>query len=86
MGSEYIAYNLKPKPIASFRIHFQLNFRTINPTGLLVYSQGSSGDYIHLQLLEGTLRWVKDYKIANFIEKAFTESKDVTRLFKFRFT
>ena len=56
MGSEYIAYNLKPKPIASFRIHFQLNFRTINPTGLLVYSQGSSGDYIHLQLLEGTLR------------------------------
>ena len=34
----------------------QLHFKTIHPNGVLLFSEGSSDDFIHLELEHGTIR------------------------------
>ena len=55
-GREYIAYGLQSQHRGSRSNNIQLKFKTIYPTGILVYSRGSQGDFVHLELIDGTLR------------------------------
>lgn len=55
-GHEYITYDLRSRPIGARQNRIQLKFKTIYPTGILIYSRGSQDDYVQLELRDGVLR------------------------------
>ena len=55
-GQEYITYDLRSRSLDARRNQIQLEFKTIHPTGILIYSRGSQDDYIQLELRHGVLR------------------------------
>ncbi|EDO39261.1 predicted protein [Nematostella vectensis] len=56
-GSQYISYNIKPSEIRSKKNILSFRFKTIHPSGLLIYSRGSTWDYIQLELIQGALKY-----------------------------
>lgn len=55
-GREYFSYNFKIRPaITTNKNAISLRFKTIHPSGLMLYSRGIS-DYIKLELLNGVLK------------------------------
>merc|ERR1719189_2674538 len=50
-----IKRDLSSRPIASLRDTIRLRFKTNHENGILLYSKGSQGDYIALQLVENRL-------------------------------
>ncbi len=55
-GAELVTVDLTEQKIASenSRITFQL--KTISPFGLILYSKGTQGDYIIIEIVQGRLR------------------------------
>ena len=54
-GSSLIRKDLSRSPVASLRDSFRLRFKTNKENGVILYSRGSQGDYIALQLVENRL-------------------------------
>lgn len=55
-GTGYITYDLRSNIIASLTNHIVFSFKTFRPSGLLLYSSGSQGDFISIELIHGRLR------------------------------
>ena len=51
-GKSMIKLDLSRNPVASLRDTVRLRFKTNHESGVLLYSKGSQGDYIALQLVE----------------------------------
>ncbi|XP_040565302.1 neurexin-4 [Lepeophtheirus salmonis] len=54
-GTALIQRDLSTHPIASLRDTFRLRFKTNEENGIILYSRGSQGDYLALQLVENRL-------------------------------
>lgn len=54
-GQEYFSYSLKNDNIPTDKNVITLRFKTIHPSGLLIYSRGTS-DYVQLELINGVLK------------------------------
>lgn len=54
-GKEYLTYSLKDASIPADKNFITFRFKTIHPSGLLIYSRGNS-DYIQLELINGVLK------------------------------
>lgn len=54
-GQEYLTYSLKDVSIPASQNFITFRFKTIHPSGLLIYSRGNS-DYIQLELINGVLK------------------------------
>ena len=55
-GKELITYDLTENRIAAEQNRITFRFRTINSFGLIFYSKGTQGDYLTIELVEGSLR------------------------------
>lgn len=55
-GQEYITYDLRSRPLGARQNQIQLSFKTMHPTGILIYSRGSQDDYVQLELRHEVLR------------------------------
>ena len=55
-GWQYISYDLQSTPIETTRNDISFSFKTVHPSGLLVHSGGSFGDFITIELVHGKLR------------------------------
>ena len=55
-GTGYITYDLRSKSIATKINHITFSFKTFRPSGLLVHSSGSQGDFITIELIHGQIR------------------------------
>ena len=55
-GSQYIAYPIPSNEIGSTSDRILLSFRTAEPYGLLLYSGGTQGDFVALEIIRGKLR------------------------------
>jgi len=51
-GTALIRRDLSRHPVASLRDIFRFRFKTNKENGIILYSRGSQGDYIALQLIE----------------------------------
>lgn len=55
-GTGYITYDLRSDSIATEINHITFAFKTFRPSGLLLHSSGSQGDFITIELVHGRLR------------------------------
>ena len=55
-GKEFITYDLTETRIATEQNRITFRFKTINSFGLIFYSKGTQGDYLTIELVEGSLR------------------------------
>ena len=55
-GSQYIAYPIPSHEIGSTSDRILLSFKTAEPYGVLLYSGGTQGDFISLEIIRGKLR------------------------------
>lgn len=55
-GTGYITYDLRSNTIATKRNDITLSFKTFRPSGLMVHSSGSQGDFITIELIHGRVR------------------------------
>ena len=55
-GTGYISYDLRLNSIATKTNHITFWFKTFRPSGLMVHSSGSQGDFITIELIHGRLR------------------------------
>lgn len=55
-GTGYITYDLRSNSIATKTNHITFSFKTFRPSGLMVHSSGSQGDFITIELIHGQLR------------------------------
>ena len=55
-GSEIITLDLTMRTIAAKDNRITFRFKTIHPFGVILYSRGTQGDYISIDLVEGKLR------------------------------
>jgi hypothetical protein len=56
-GGEYISKNIRREEIHSQKLHVVFQFKTIDPSSLLLFSANHEyGDYISLELIGGKLR------------------------------
>lgn len=55
-GSQYIAYPLPPHEMGSTSDRIVLSFKTAEPFGVLLYSGGTQGDFVALEIIRGKLR------------------------------
>lgn len=57
-GAEYITYDLYKKEISTQNLNIVFKFKTINPSGLFLFSENTfHGDFISLELIDGRLRY-----------------------------
>ncbi|KAL9975257.1 hypothetical protein ACROYT_G012399 [Oculina patagonica] len=56
-GTGYITYDLRSNSIATKTNHITFSFKTFRPSGLMVHSSGSQGDFITIELIHGQLRF-----------------------------
>jgi contactin associated protein-like 2 len=54
-GSSLVRLDLTREPISASRESIQLRFKTAAASGVLLYSRGSQGDFIALQLRDNRL-------------------------------
>lgn len=54
-GTSLVRLDLLRDPIAAARETIRFRFKTSNPNGVLLYSRGTQGDYVALQLKENRL-------------------------------
>ena len=54
-GKSMIKRDLSRHPVTSIRDSFRFRFKTNNENGVILYSRGSQGDYIALQMVESRL-------------------------------
>lgn len=59
-GRDYIEYDLNANmnTMDSVKTEIELRFKTIHPNGLLLFSKGTTNDFLQLELKEGTIRLV----------------------------
>ena len=55
-GSQYIAYPIPSHEIGSTSDRILLSFKTTQPYGVLLYSGGTQGDFVTLEIIRGKLR------------------------------
>jgi hypothetical protein len=55
-GTALIRRDLSRHPVASLRDTFRFRFKTNKENGIILYSRGSQGDYLALQLVENRLK------------------------------
>lgn len=56
-GNEYITYDLRRSAIAKDETRLTFRFKTINPSGLILFSSNPmQDDFISVELLQGKLR------------------------------
>ena len=55
-GSQYIAYPIPSHEIGSTSDRIELSFKTAEPYGVLLYSGGTQGDFVALEIIRGKLR------------------------------
>ncbi|KAJ7370340.1 hypothetical protein OS493_032838 [Desmophyllum pertusum] len=56
-GTGYITYDLRSNTIATKTNDITLSFKTFRPSGLMVHSSGSQGDFITIELIHGRVRF-----------------------------
>jgi contactin associated protein-like 2 len=54
-GSSLVSLDLLRDPIAATRESIRFRFKTSNANGVVMYSRGTQGDYIALQLKENQM-------------------------------
>lgn len=54
-GTSLVRYDLLRDPIAAWREAIKFRFKTSYPNGILMYSKGTQGDYIALQIRENRM-------------------------------
>lgn len=54
-ATSMVAMDLTHEPIASLRDHIRFRFRTTHPDAMLMYSRGTQGDFIALQLVQNRM-------------------------------
>lgn len=54
-GTSLVKWDLTREPISASRESFRLRFKTSVASGVLMYSRGSQGDFIALQLRDNRL-------------------------------
>lgn len=54
-GTALLKYDLYREPIAALRESIRFRFKTSSPNGVLLYSRGTQGDYIALQLRDNRM-------------------------------
>ncbi|XP_068245600.1 neurexin-4 isoform X1 [Palaemon carinicauda] len=54
-GNSLIAMDLEKEPITSIRDHIRFRFRTTFPDAMMMYSRGTQGDYLALQLVQNRM-------------------------------
>jgi contactin associated protein-like 2 len=54
-GSSLVSLDLLRDPIAAIRESIRFRFKTSNANGIVMYSRGTQGDYIALQLKENQM-------------------------------
>lgn len=54
-STSLLKYDLLREPIAALSESIKFRFKTTSPNGVLLYSRGSQGDYIALQLLDNRM-------------------------------
>ncbi|KXJ24228.1 Contactin-associated protein-like 2 [Exaiptasia diaphana] len=59
-GPQYISYDIRTNRISTDNTHISLQFKTFHPSGVLIYSSGTQGDFITLELIQGKLRFAID--------------------------
>lgn len=57
-GPQFISYDVRTNRISAETNHISLQFKTFHPSGMLIYSSGTQGDFITLELIQGKLRYV----------------------------
>lgn len=55
-GQQFISYDLRSNRISAETNQISLEFKTFHPSGMLIYSSGTQGDFITLELIQGKLR------------------------------
>ena len=55
-GTELITVDLSENKIATEESRFSFRLKTINSFGLILYSRGTQGDYILIEMVQGRLR------------------------------
>lgn len=73
-GSEHISYDLRSRRIAAENNHISFEFKTFQPSGLIIYSSGTQGDFVKIELVDGRLRWVQLWE-----DSLFYRSKDTVK-------
>ncbi|XP_048576570.1 contactin-associated protein-like 2 isoform X2 [Nematostella vectensis] len=59
-GEEYISYDLRSNRIATETNHISMQFKTFHPSGLVMHSSGTQGDFVTLEMIHGKLRLTID--------------------------
>jgi contactin associated protein-like 2 len=54
-GSSLVSLNLLRDPISALKENLKFRFKTSHANGLILYSRGTQGDYIALQLKENQM-------------------------------
>lgn len=54
-GSSLVRWDLRPQPITSSRESIKFRFKTNSMHGVLMYSRGTQGDFIALQLRDNRM-------------------------------
>lgn len=55
-GQQMITYDVTERQFSKEKFRITFRFKTINPFGLIFYSKGTQGDYITIELVDGSLR------------------------------
>lgn len=64
-GTSLVSLDLLRDPIAASRETIQFRFKTSNANGILMYSRGTQGDYLALQLREN--RMILNINLGKFL-------------------
>ncbi|XP_069969361.1 neurexin-4 isoform X3 [Penaeus vannamei] len=54
-GNSMVIMDLHRVPVASLRDHIRFRFRTTHPDAMMMYSRGTQGDYLSLQLVQNKM-------------------------------
>lgn len=55
-GGGFVSFDLKSIPGNPRQSSLHLRFRTISPNGLLVYSKGTTGHFLRMEIVQGRLQ------------------------------
>ncbi|EDO39259.1 predicted protein [Nematostella vectensis] len=66
-GEEYISYDLRSNRIATETNHISMQFKTFHPSGLVMHSSGTQGDFVTLEMIHGKLRHMSMYTLSHLL-------------------
>ena len=55
-GNGFIIYDLSSDTISTEKNHITMSFKTFRPSGLLVHTSGTQGDFLTIELIHGRAR------------------------------